>query len=197
MPNKIKNTSTLPNETATEIVKRKGKGPSVGTRPDRREIWEIQAEPGEISKIVKDAVTISRWPAIDTNNPDQVLDRISQYYDYCIQNDIKPDMSGMALALGVSRKTLWCWENGVDSNKPVAVRNALKKGREISEAITVNLMQANRLNPIPALFLLKNNHAYKDQTDVVVTPGDPVSTNDAYDARKRLMDEVEAEGEVK
>lgn len=184
-PDKITNSNGLPDEAVNTIVKRRGKGPSPGTRPDRREIWEIQAEPGEIAKIVSDAVTISRWPPIDTDNADQIIQRINQYYDYCIRNDVKPDMSGLALAIGINRATLWKWENGVESNKPLSVRNALKKGREINETITVNLMQANRLNPIPALFLLKNNHNYRDQTDVVVTPGSPLDGMSAEDARQR------------
>lgn len=175
----------LTDETVTGIVKRRGKGPTPGSRPDKRELWEIKAEPGEIGKIVSDAVKISRWPPIDTNDADQVIERIAQYYDYCVTNDVKPDMSGMALAIGVSRQMLWKWENGVESNKPEAVRVALKKGREINETVTVNLMQANRLNPIPALFLLKNNHGYKDQTDVVVTPNSPLDGMDQAEARNR------------
>lgn len=185
MPDRISNAPSLPDGTVTEIVKHRGKGPTPGTRPDKRELWEIKAEPGEIGKIVADAVNISRWSPIDTNDANQVIERINQYYDYCVANDVKPDMSGLALAIGVSRKTLWCWENGVESNKPDTVRNALKKGREINEAITVNLMQANRLNPIPALFLLKNNHGYKDQTDVVVTPNNPLDNMSQDDARNR------------
>ena len=187
MPRKITNKTDMPDETVTEIVKRRGKGPTPGSRPDRRELWEINAEPGEIGKIVSDAVNISRWSKIDTDNADQIIDRIAQYYDYCIANDVKPDMSGLALAIGVNRQTLWKWEHGVESNKPEAVRNALKKGREINETITVNLMQANRLNPIPALFLLKNNHGYKDQTDVVVTPNNPLDDLNPDDARKRYL----------
>lgn len=196
MPDRISNAPSIPDGTVTEIVKRRGKGPTPGTRPDKRELWEIKAEPGEIGKIVADAVNISRWSPIDTNDADQVIERISQYYDYCVANDVKPDMSGLALAIGVSRKTLWCWENGVESNKPDTVRNALKKGREINETITVNLMQANRLNPIPALFLLKNNHGYKDQTDVVVTPNNPLESENPDELKKyvRQLPDIATDG---
>ena len=99
-------------------------------------------------------------------------------------------MSGMALAIGVSRKTLWAWENGIESNKPQSVRNAIKKGREINENILVTMMQNGRINPIPALFLLKNNHSYVDQQEVVVTPNTPFQDMDAMDAQKKIMDAI-------
>ena len=51
-------------------------------------------------------------------------------------------------------------------------------------------MADGKINPIPAIFLLKNNHQYKDQTDVVVTPNNPMQDLNADDARKRLLDGI-------
>lgn len=170
------------NDAVTDVVKQKRK------RPDLSEMQTPHCEPGEISKMLGQAMTISHWPAIDTDNADQVADRIDQYHRFCFDNDIKPDMSGMALAIGVSRTTLWKWENGVESNKPQAVRNTLKKGREINEYLMTQLMQNGKLNPVTAIFLLKNNHGFRDQQDVVITPNSPLDQMDAESARKRLMD---------
>lgn len=170
------------NDTITDIVQQKKKR----KRPDLSELQSPHTEPGEISRMLAQAVTISHWPAIDTNNADQVAERIDLYHAYCIENDIKPDMVGMAMAIGVDRTTLWRWEQG-ESNKPKAVCNALKKGREINEMMMVQMMQNGKLNPVTAIFLLKNNHGYKDQTDVVVTPNNPYQDVDADGARNRLL----------
>ena len=51
-------------------------------------------------------------------------------------------------------------------------------------------MVDGKINPIPAIFLLKNNHGYKDQTDVVVTPNNPLQGMDANEARQRLVEAV-------
>lgn len=169
------------NNTITEIVKKKR------TRPDKTEFLTPHCEPGEMSAMLSKAITISRWPQIDTNDAAQVIDRINQYHDFCIHNDMKPDMSGMALALGTYRQTLWRWENGIESNKPQAVRDAIKRGREINEIMMVQMMQNGKINPIPAIFLLKNNHGYKDQTDVVVTPNTPIDSMDPSQARQRYV----------
>jgi len=170
------------NDAVTDIVERKKR-----KRPDLTELQTPHCEPGEISKMLAQAMTISHWPEIDTNDAQQVADRIDQYHLFCIENDIKPDMPGMGLALGVNRITLWKWENGVESDKPQAVRNTLKKGREINEFLMSQMMQNGKINPVTGIFLLKNNHGYKDQTDVVVTPNNPLQGLDTDRARQNIL----------
>lgn len=167
-----------------DIVQQKKKR----SRPDRTEAMIPHCEPGEVSKMLKQAMTISHWPDIDTNDDAQMAERIDLYHQFCIENDIKPDMVGMALAIGVDRSTLWRWENGVESNKPQAVRNVIKKGREINELMLSQMMQNGKVNPVVGIFLLKNSHGYKDQTDVVLTPNTPLQNMDADTARHRILD---------
>lgn len=176
-------------DTIAEIVKKKR------TRPDKTEFLTPHCEPGEISTMLSQAVTMMRWPKINTDDPEQVESRIEQYFDFCIANDIKTDMSGLALALGTSRMTLWRWENGVESNKPQAVRYAIKRGREINEFLLNQMMNNGKINPIPAIFLLKNNHQYKDQTDVVVTPNNPYPQQSTGDVEKIIEALPEPDGE--
>ena len=168
-------------DAVTDIVKKKR------TRPDKTEFLTPHCEPGEIATMLSQAVTIAHWPTIDTNDPDQVQERIDQYHAYCIQNDIKPDMPGLALSLGVTRKTLWAWENGVDSNKPQSVRNVIKKGRQINEILMTQMMANGKINPVAGIFFLKNSHEYRDQQDVVITPNTPLDAGDPEIARNRYV----------
>ena len=168
-------------QVADAVAKKKRK------RPDLSELQTPNCEPGEISRMLLQAMTISHWPDIDTNDAEQVAARIDQYHQFCFQNDIKPDMSGLALALGVSRKTLWAWENGVESNKPQAVRNTLKRGREVNEYLMSQLMQNGKINPVTGIFLLKNNHGFRDQTDVVITPNNPMDAGDPSTLKDKYM----------
>ena len=175
-------------EAAVEVTKQKRK------RPDRTEAMIPHTEPGEMARMMMQAMTISHWPNIDTNNAEQVAERIDQYHNFCIEQDMKPSVVGMAMALGVDRTTLWKWENGVDSNKPIAVRNAIKRGREINELMLVQMMQTNRINTVAAIFLLKNSHEYKDQQDVVITPNTPAEGRDPAEIRQQYLDAL-PEGE--
>lgn len=171
-------TQKTTDEQIVDVVKKKR------TRPDKTEFLTPHCEPGEVSRMMANTMAIANWPEIDTNDADQIISRINQYHQFCIDNDIKPDLSGLALAIGVTRKTLWCWENGVDSNKPQSVRNAIKRGRAINENILVTMMQNGRINPIPALFLLKNNFDYRDVQDVVITPNTPYPNGEVSDVNK-------------
>lgn len=176
-------------ETIPEIVKKKRK------RPDLTEMFSPHCEPGEISKMLGQAITISHWPPINTDDAQQVSERIDKYHLFCIQNDIKPDMVGMALAIGVDRTTLWRWETG-DVKKGKDVCNIIKKGREINELMMVQMMQNGKINPVAAIFLLKNSHGYRDQQDVVVTPNNPYDNVSQEElAQKYLQGAVKTENE--
>ena len=169
-----------------DIVKQKQKR----KRPDLTELRKEHCEPGEIGKMLSHAVEIGNWPAIDTDDPDQVSARFNQYHQYCIAHDIKPDMPGLALSVGVTRKTLWAWENGVESNKPQAVRNVIKKAREINEIMMTQMMANGKINPVAGIFFLKNSHQYTDTQEVVLTPNNPMSNVDPEEARKKYVQAI-------
>lgn len=169
-------------QIADAVMKKKRK------RPDLSEMMSPQTEPGEMSEMLSKAVAISHWQQIDTDDPDQVADRIDQYHCFCMQHDMKPSVVGLAMAIGVDRSTLWKWENGVESNKPQAVRNLIKKAREINEIIMDQMMQNGKINPVTGIFLLKNNHGYKDQQDVVITPNNPLDQGNPDEIRKKYIE---------
>ena len=62
----------------------------------------------------------------------------------------------------------------------------------MNQLLTQTMMDG-RINPVSAIFLLKNNMGYKDQTDVVVTPNNPLQDLDANQARQRLLESVPEE----
>ena len=173
----------------TEAVKQKHK------RPGRTELYLPHTEPGEISKMLRHTMAISHLPKIDTNDAEQVAKRIDEYHLYCIENDVKPDVTGLALALGIDRTTLWKWEVG-EYKKPQEVRDVIRRGREVNEAMLVQMMNNGKINTVAAIFLLKNNHGYRDEQNVVITPQTPVTDVDPEQARKRIMDAIPVDGET-
>ena len=180
-------TANSVNEAATEIVKKKR------SRPDLSELQTPHMAPGETAELVQNVLNISLMPKINTDRAEEVTQRINEYLVYCVEHDMRPDMSGMALSLGVSRQTLWKWENGVESNKPADVRNALKRGREMSETIMTQMMQNGKLNPVTAIFLLKNNHGFTDQQEVIITPNTPAESRDPGEIRNQYIQALQEE----
>lgn len=106
----------------------------------------------------------------DPNNLDEIDNRIDQYLSLCIDNAVSPTVSGLALALGINRRTLWTWiseKNGTIKNPEVM--DTLKGVYSQIETQYEELLTEGKIVPVSAIFLMKNNHGYKDQTDHIVT----------------------------
>lgn len=172
----------LSDEQVTDIVKKRNRKKSEDMMP--------QYEPGDMTRMISDAINLSSFGPIDVNDTPAVEERIKLYLSYCMEHDMKPSVESMALAFNTNRTQLWRWANGVECNVNEASRNTIKKGYSIMNQLLTQTMMDGRINPVSAIFLLKNNMNYRDQTDVVVTPNNPLQDLDADAARKRLMESV-------
>ena len=173
----------------------RGRGRPKGTggnkRPDRTTAMSVQTEPGVNRKYLQHTMRMWNWPEVDMREPEQVAERIEQYFGICIEDDMKPSVAGLACAFGVDRKTIWAWANGVDSKTlPTESRNLIKKAYQNLNAQMENYMQNGKINPVAGIFLMKNNMGYVDKQEMVLTPnqqlGDQVSPEDLQ--RKYLED---------
>ena len=155
-------------DVVTEIVKTKQKR----NRPDLAKFGEENTEPGDNTRYLRMARVSLSLPDIDVSDPQQVEQRINQYFDFCEQNDRKPNMIGMANWLGVDRATVNSWKTGEyrsETHLPV-----IKKAVDILEELWVDYMLNGKVNPGSGIFLGKNMFQYKDVADIVVTPNNPL-----------------------
>ena len=171
------------NNKIVDIVQQKKKL----KRPGRTEELVPHCAPGEMSTLISQAMDLSSFGPVDTNSPAQVEQRIQDYFQYCIQNDIRPSAEGMALSLNTNRTTLWRWREGSESNKPEGVRNAIKKGYSLLNYLLTQLMQDGHINPVSGIFLLKNNYQYFDKSEVIVTPNNPLDSTDPETTRRKYI----------
>lgn len=160
---KKKNATVKAEVLAEEKQKQKRISPK---RPNQT----AQLEPGDNRKFISNGLQIMNLPAIDTDDAQQVWNRIEEYFAISTANDVKPSVAGMALALGTERQTLWRWINGVESSKSKAVRDTLKRGMAFLNMQMEDYMQNGKINPVSGIFLMKNNMGYQDKQEVVVTP---------------------------
>lgn len=171
-----------------DIVKHKQK------RPKRSEELAPHYEPGDMARMITDAMNLSSFGPVDINNPDSIEERIKLFLTYCVEHDMKPSVESMALAFNTNRMQLWRWVNGVECNIPEASRYAIKKGYSIMNQLLTQTMMEGKINPVSAIFLMKNNMGYKDQTDVVVTPNNPYQgASDDELKQKYLTDMTETD----
>ena len=180
---------------ADEMQVKKGRGRPKGTggnkRPDRTDAMMPKTEPGDNRRYLAHSMAMFDWLDVDMKEPEQVRERIGQYLDLCAKDDMKPSVAGLALAFGVDRKTIWAWANGVDSAYlPTESRNFIKKVYQLLNAQIEDYAQNGKINPVAAIFLMKNHFGYVDKQEMVLTPnqqlGDQVSPEDLQ--RKYLED---------
>lgn len=183
----IDNGSGLSDEQITDVVKKKRK------RPDRTEALTAKYEPGEMSQMIQNAVNLSNMGPVDMYDPEQVEARMKKCLQYMIEHDMKPTVESMALAFNTNRTQLWRWKEGVESHLPERSRNAIKKGYSLMNQLLTQTMADGKINPVAAIFLLKNNHAYKDQTDVVVTPNNPYQAASDEELKGKYLEDIPGE----
>ena len=93
--------------------------------------------------------------------------RCYDYMEKCIENEMKPGIAGLALAIGLGRQTLINYING-NVDMPFENRAVLQRYYTFLNAILEDYTQNGKINPVSALFLLKNNFGYKDTQEFVV-----------------------------
>lgn len=167
MKNDKKNEPILPEETVKDVVKRGGNNPTgIGG------FGSVDTTPGDNARYLRHSLTMLDLPAIDISDPVQVELRIRQYFEQCVGNDMKPTVSGMALALGVDRKTLYDWSRG--NYRDVTHSPIVKKAMNVLDALWEDYMMNGKINPVSGIFLGKNHFGYTDKQEIVVKPENPL-----------------------
>ena len=96
---------------------------------------------------------------------------------------MKPTVSGMALALGVDRKTLYDWSRG--NYRDVTHSPIVKKAMNVLDALWEDYMMNGKINPVSGIFLGKNHFGYTDKQEIVVKPENPLGEQKSPDEIKQ------------
>ena len=79
---------------------------------------------GANNKYTSVALAIIGMDACDLYEPQQVQHRIEEYFQVCADNDMKPAVNGLALALGTNRQRLW--EIATEQDKQMSIPSESK-----------------------------------------------------------------------
>ena len=172
-------------EVATNIVKRHR------NRPDLAKYGEEYTEPGDNTRYLRFARVSLSLPPIDVADPKQVEQRINDYFDFCEQNDRKPNMIGMANWIGVDRRTVQTWKSGEYRTKthfPI-----ITKAIDVLEELWADYMQNGKINPASGIFLAKNMFQYSDTQQIVLTPNNPYQAEQPAEVDKMVQALPEAD----
>ena len=155
-------------EIGKQVTKRK--------RPDRAEAMAVSTEPGENRKYIQHSLRLYNLPACNLKSVEEVTKRIEEYFVICAEDDMKPSVAGLALAMDITKEYLWEIRVGRKGKNP-EVANTIKKAMQLLDLQMVDYMQNGKINPASGIFLAKNMFQYKDTQDVVLTPNSPLQTD--------------------
>lgn len=183
-----KKTDLVEDDVVKEVVKKKPRGKNIG------ETLAPVTEPGDNAKYIGVSLQLFNMTKVDLYNPDEVQERLAEYFRIHTEADMKPTVVGMAMALGIDRRRLWEIRAGAKLgghtpiDLPTLTVDYIKKAYDFMENLWENYMQNGKINPVSGIFLGKNNFGYQDKTEYVVTPNmNNDSDYSAEDIRARYL----------
>ena len=154
----------------------------------------LNVQPGDNTKYVLLGARLFNLPPIDLKDPEQVTERLNEFFQIHAEADMKPTVSGMGMALGLDRRRLWEIKSGNFGTQksladlPTPTKDSIKRAYEYMEILWENYMQNGKINPVSGIFLGKNNFGYQDKTEYVVTPNmQSDSDYNAEDIKRRYL----------
>ena len=180
-------------ETGEEIVKSKKK-PRGGNNflTDAA----LKVEDGDNTKFLMANIELMNMPDIDINNPEEVQQRVNDYFKLYASYDMKPTVAGLGMALGLDRRRLWEIKTGAavgghgNQHLPPETLDTVKKAYKLMENLWETYMNSGKINPVSGIFLGKNNFGYQDKTEYVLTPNQKQDSDyNADEISKRYLAE--------
>ena len=146
----------------------------------------------ENARYIVHTVKLKALSKIDRTDAKQVRERTVEYLKLCVDDGIKPNLTGYALSLGTDRRGLESLFNSrtVDKN----TQDELDQGVAMIENVMIELMMDQKINPVTAIFLLKNHFAYSDQTDIKIR-AERVESVDEEALESRYMNVIDMESD--
>lgn len=125
-----------------------------------------KASPGEMGLMVKLFENLRQMPPVSKSDVEQIQERVGQYFRFCEEQDLKPSVEGLALALGVTRQTLWNWEQDLNSQAGQIVSRA----KLLINALLTNFTLNGKISFSYTIWLQKNHFGYSDTKTVELVP---------------------------
>ena len=157
-------------------------------------------EEGDNTKFLELNIELFNMQKIDLHDEEAVTKRLEEYFALYAKHDVKPTVVGMALALGMSRRTLIGIVNdyatggsGYKTALPSTVALVIKRAYFLLENLWENYSTNGKLNPVTSIFLAKNNFGYVDKQEHVLTPNQQTDSDyDANSIRERYLIDSES-----
>lgn len=159
-------------------------------------MMSVHVPPDDNRKYIYHSLRLAKLPKISMADEAAVAQRIEEYFTIAAEDQMKPSVVGLALALDVDRVYLWQIRAGERGKNP-EVANLLKKAMQILDYQMNEYMAHGQINPVTGIFLMKNHFGYADKQEVVVTPQSPLGDiKDTKVLEDQYKDSIVVDAEV-
>lgn len=157
-------------------------------RPDAKP--QVDAETNKA--YLMNTLTMWDWKKPDMTNPDEVRQRVVDYFKLCAEDNIKPSVEGLSFAFNVNRRTIIRWRYRQECSYPEECLTFIDRAYDTINVQMANYMQNNKINAVAGIFLMKNNMGYEDKTETVVATANPLGElKSADELKQQYLDAVE------
>lgn len=141
-------------------------------KPTRTDLpTSAQLPEGDNNKFTTFALAIMKLPKINVRDPEQLQNRVLEYFALCAEHDMKPGVAAVGLAIGLDRRRLWEIRSGsVNVSIPQECKDIINSVYDSLEVLWEGYMTSGKINPVSGIFLAKNNFGYQDKQEYVLTP---------------------------
>lgn len=111
---------------------------------------------------IEQALAIANLPRIDIMDAEALEARVQEYFNLCIEREMRPGMAGLSLALGLPRQTLINWAKGANcSPDQQAVAG---RARQTLETLLEMYMMNDEINVAAGIFLGSNHYGLEQKS---------------------------------
>lgn len=133
---------------------------------------------------------VARWfGRTRVTSTEELMDRAQEFFNAIAETGEMPSIEKLCLALGITTRTFERWTNGEYCDK--RRQEATEQIRQALSAMEAELAMEGKIPQVVYIFRAKNFWGMKDQTDVVVTPNNPIGADvPEEELRKRIEENV-------
>ena len=161
MPRKKRNDNFTPEDIMSNFVMNQARPHEAKDVKDRN----------KVAINIDHTIHLNQMPMVDLDDRKAVHKRIEDYFKLCRDDSAMPNLPGLSMSLHITKNQFCNVENGRSKTAPQWLRDEFMMARTMLNALTEQGMLDGSMQAIPSIFVLKNNFGYKDQQDIVLTPG--------------------------
>ena len=144
---------------------------------------EFNVDPKLTSHILLTGLELLSMPKCVTE--EDYIERFNYFYQYCIDNEIKPTMEGFYLAFNIVKNTYLGWVNG--EYGPFK-QSLAQKARTLNAFFLTTSTMEGKVNPVTYIFYSKNYFGMVDKVDVDMANSHTVTPEDQQAIINQLPD---------